>query len=53
MPTSFRGLLRRSIQLTKRHRDVYFASNVTLAPISIILTTLTAQSYAYCAEHLE
>ena len=53
VPTSFRGLLRRSIQLTKRHRDVYFASNVTLAPISIILTTLTAQSYAYCAEHLE
>lgn len=44
-----KGVLRRTVQLAKRHRDVYFAeSDPSLAPISIIITTLAAQSYAYC-----
>jgi hypothetical protein len=52
-PTQFRGLLRRGIQISKRNRDVYFAADSTSAPISIILTTLAAQSYAYCVGQFE
>lgn len=42
-----KGILRRIVQLLKRHRDKYF-DGVTSdqAPISIIITTLAAQSYA-------
>lgn len=44
-----KGVLRRTIQLVKRHRDVHFAkADPSLAPISIIITTLAAKSYAYC-----
>lgn len=49
-PTRFKGVLRRCVQLFKRHRDVFFATRAPeLAPISIILTTLAARSYAHCA----
>jgi hypothetical protein len=43
------GILRRTVQLLKRHRDIYF-QHVTeeVAPISIIITTLSARSYEYC-----
>ena len=43
--------LKRIVQLLKRHRDIWFATakRNELAPISIILTTLAARSYAYCA----
>src|SRR5882762_2068796 len=37
--------LQRCVQLLKRHRDVMFADNLELAPISIILTTLAARLY--------
>jgi len=48
-PTRFKGVLRRCVQLFKRHRDVFFAARAReLAPISIILTTLAARSYAAC-----
>lgn len=48
-PTRFKGVLRRCVQLFKRHRDVFFAARVPeLAPISIILTTLAAKSYSAC-----
>jgi Second Messenger Oligonucleotide or Dinucleotide Synthetase domain len=48
-PTRFKGVLRRCVQLFKRHRDVFFAARAPeLAPISIILTTLAAKSYAVC-----
>lgn len=48
-PTRFKGVLRRCVQLFKRHRDVFFAARAPeLAPISIILTTLAAKSYALC-----
>lgn len=46
-PTKFKGLLKRSVQICKRHRDLLFEGS-ELAPISIIITTLAAQSYAYC-----
>jgi hypothetical protein len=45
----FKGVLRRVVQITKRHRDHHFARRDScLAPISIILTTLAAQSYEHC-----
>ncbi len=38
-PTRFKGVLRRCVQLFKRHRDVFFAARaLELAPISIIPT---------------
>lgn len=44
---SRRGVLRRTIQLLKRHRDHYFHDSPLSAarPISIILTTLAAKSH--------
>lgn len=43
-------LLKRIVQMLKRHRDVAFAARgrAEVAPISIILTTLAARSYAHC-----
>lgn len=46
-PTKFKGLLKRCVQLCKRHRDLWFEGS-ELAPISIIITTLAAKSYQYC-----
>lgn len=44
-----RGVLRRTVQLLKRHRDIYFESvTAEVAPISIVITTLAAQAYEYC-----
>jgi len=46
---ALKGILRRTVQITKRHRDVYFEHrDASLAPISIIITTLASQSYQYC-----
>ncbi len=43
-----KGILRRTVQLLKRHRDVHFQDVVEeVAPISIIITTLAARSYEY------
>ena len=47
-PSRFKGVLRRSVQLCKRHRDVHFGETPELAPISIVITTLAARSYAAC-----
>ena len=42
-------MLRRTIQVEKRHRDVFFdGADQGLAPISVVITTLTARSYEYC-----
>jgi hypothetical protein len=47
-----KGILRRTVQLLKRHRDVHFVDVVDeVAPISIIITTLAAQSYEYCVKN--
>jgi hypothetical protein len=45
----FKGLLCRIVQIAKRHRDTYFLKrDESLAPISVIITTLAAWSYEYC-----
>jgi hypothetical protein len=47
--TTLKGILRRIVQILKRHRDVHFDRiNPDLTPISIILTTLAARSYERC-----
>ncbi|MFT5756662.1 MAG: hypothetical protein ACI9LM_001382 [Alteromonadaceae bacterium] len=46
--TLFKGILRRAVQIMKRHRDLLFYGNENYqgkAPISIILTTLAARAY--------
>lgn len=44
-----KGILRRLVQLLKRHRDIAFALvKEDIAPISIIITTLAAKSYEFC-----
>lgn len=46
------GVLRRTVQLLKRHRDIYFQDTTEeVAPISIIITTLAAQAYEYCVSN--
>jgi hypothetical protein len=48
-----KGILRRVVQILKRHRDYHFVdSDPTLAPISIVITTLASRSYEYCALNL-
>ncbi len=50
----FKGVLKRSVQIFKRHRDLYFQNkNNELKPISIIITTLAAKSYKFCVENRE
>jgi len=47
-----KGILRRIVQLLKRHRDIYFLEvTEEVAPISIIITTLAAQAYEYCVKN--
>lgn len=44
-----KGILRRIVQLLKRHRDVFFSEiEADVAPISILITTLAMKSYEYC-----
>jgi hypothetical protein len=43
------GVLRRTVQLLKRHRDIYFqAVTDEVAPISIVISTLAAHAYEHC-----
>ena len=50
----FKGVLRRIVQLLKRHRDIYFENaDESLRPISVILTTLAAQAYEFCVGQYE
>ncbi len=42
---SVRTPLQRSVQILKRHRDTYFASDSDAKPISIIITTLAGHAY--------
>jgi hypothetical protein len=45
----FKGILPRTVQIAKRHRDVYFVDlDPGLAPISIVVTSLASRSYEYC-----
>ena len=48
-PQASKGVLRRTVQISKRHRDICFEIEPNkLAPISIIITTLLARAYAVC-----
>lgn len=44
-PFEWKTPLQLAIQLLKRHRDVMFANTPGLAPISMIITNLSAQAY--------
>jgi hypothetical protein len=44
-PATDKHVLQLAVQLIKRWRDVHFAENPELAPISIVLTTLVAHFY--------
>ncbi len=47
-----KGILRRTVQLLKRHRDIHFQFvTEEVAPISIIITTLAARAYEYCVNN--
>lgn len=47
----FKGVLRRIVQLAKRHRDLWFqGKDQSLRPISVILTTLAARAYEACVQ---
>jgi len=51
---SGRGILRRTVQLLKRHRDIRFEHvGADISPISIIITTLAARSYAFSVNQWE
>jgi len=50
LQTYHKPLLKRYIQILKRHRDVIF-QNKEHKPISIIINTLTAESYLYCIKN--
>ena len=44
-----KGLLRRAVQIAKRHRDLEFIDDTDgLAPLSIIVTTLASRAYESC-----
>jgi len=44
-----KGMLRRTVQIAKRHRDIYFVDlDPCLAPISVVITSLASRSYEYC-----
>jgi hypothetical protein len=52
-PVAFKGVLRRSVQLAKRHRDIQFTDfDPRLAPLSVIITTLISRSYQYCVQNI-
>lgn len=51
--SQFKGILRRTVQIAKRHRDVHFIDDPELAPLSIIVTTLASRSYEFCVPHRE
>jgi hypothetical protein len=44
----FKGILRRTVQIAKRHRDIMFVDEPDIAPLSVIVTTLASRSYEWC-----
>jgi hypothetical protein len=52
--SGLKGVLRRIVQIAKRHRDIYFIDDdKALAPLSIIITTLASRAYEYCVANFE
>ena len=49
----FRGILRRTVQIAKRHRDIVFIDDPDVAPLSVIITTLASRSYEWCVTNRE
>jgi hypothetical protein len=49
----FKGILRRTVQIAKRHRDLIFIDNPDVAPLSVIITTLASRSYEWCIKNRE
>jgi hypothetical protein len=49
----FKGILRRTVQIAKRHRDITFIDDAELAPLSVIITTLASRSYEWCVTNHE
>lgn len=52
-PVGLKGILRRIVQIAKRHRDVSFSDRVDVAPLSVIVTTLLSRSYEWCVRNRE
>ncbi len=50
---SFKGILRRTVQIAKRHRDLMFVDDPDIAPLSVIITTLASRSYEWCVTNHE
>jgi hypothetical protein len=49
-----KGILRRIVQIAKRHRDLLFIDDDQgLAPLSIIITTLASRAYEFCVTNTE
>lgn len=51
--SGFKGILRRIVQIAKRHRDIMFVDEPDVAPLSVIITTLASRSYEWCVTHNE
>jgi hypothetical protein len=52
--TGFKGILRRTVQIAKRHRDIHFIDgDRCLAPLSVIITTLASRAYEFCVSRFE
>jgi Second Messenger Oligonucleotide or Dinucleotide Synthetase domain len=49
----FKGILRRTVQIAKRHRDIMFVDDLDVAPLSVIITTLASRSYEWCVTNHE
>jgi hypothetical protein len=49
----FKGILRRTVQVAKRHRDIMFVDDLDVAPLSVIITTLASRSYEWCVTNRE
>lgn len=48
----FKGILPRTVQLAKRHRDIHFENrDPSIAPISVIITTLASRAYEHCVRN--
>jgi hypothetical protein len=50
---AFKGIMRRIVQIAKRHRDIFFIDHMDVAPLSVIITTLVSRSYEWCVRSRE
>ena len=49
----FKGILCRTVQIAKRHRDMTFVDDPDISPLSVIITTLASRSYEWCVTNNE